>query len=167
MTVIYIFAPLLITAFYNAGLEYWTNTGLTFFITFFISVFLGWFLTKTVDVFSQDAGNYAWKWFEGATDQSPGSFLADSARKGWSGLLALPSNIRKWVARKVKSTGTFWKLFHQFVTNWRNITVRPPALQPTEAEAQQLGLHSTEWTTDISLDKDAQRTARVLKINNY
>ncbi|KAJ1550754.1 hypothetical protein HK405_015964, partial [Cladochytrium tenue] len=167
MAAFYIFAPLIITAFDNAGLAYWTNTGLAFFATFFISAFLGWLLTKTVDVFSQDAGNFAWEWLEGATEQTPASFLAGSARKAWAGILALPSKIRDRAARKAESTRKFWRLFYRFVTSWRTITVRPPSVQPTEEEALQKGLHSSEWTADISQNKDARRTARVLKINNY
>ena len=52
------------------------------------------------------------------------------------------------------------------VMNWRTPTTRPAVPDPTDPEVLSQ-LHSTRWTTDLSPDKEAMRTRRLLNAQSW
>lgn len=50
--------------------------------------------------------------------------------------------------------------------NWRTPTTRPPVPEPTDPEVLSQ-LHSTRWTADLSQDREAVRTNRLLRLQSW
>jgi hypothetical protein len=74
------------------------------------------------------------------------------------------------IARNIAS-GTSSKYYgarkniHTFF-NWRTPTTRPAVPDPTDPQVL-AQLHSTHWTTDLSQDMEAVRTARLLQLQSW
>ncbi|KAI8816225.1 family 2 glycosyltransferase [Fimicolochytrium jonesii] len=168
MTVIYTIMPRLVLSFAAKGWSYWNNVILTFIICLFITLFLAWIFYRTVDNWSLKLARWMWnELFENGTTR-----ISELPRKIGVGSVRLvksiPGGLAAWGRNKSASTAAGYRKFNWFIRHWRSPVVRDRTkLTDADRAVPRDHLCSTTWTADLSNDKEAMRTAWLLRLNSF
>jgi hypothetical protein len=109
-----------------------------------------------------------WIW-DGFFVTAPHNALAlpmKAARAFGTMLISAPGGSAKYVVSKVARKFKATRQGIHTLLNWRTPCTRPPIPDPTDPEVINQ-LHSTRWTSDLSGDDEAVRTARLLRFQQY
>ena len=167
MAIIYGVMPPLVLALKNAGWDYWSNITTTYVVCLSICILAGYVFYKTIDEFALRLARWSWSYLESSKNMSFFQWVSKAYNDTIRGACALPGSFAGLCVSKYRQCRRTCYKTYRFVTNWRNMSVRDPIVEPSTMDAEMLGLHSTEWHADLSNDKKAQRTAWLLRLNSY
>ncbi|KAH8916814.1 glycosyltransferase family 2 protein [Atractiella rhizophila] len=163
---LYTIMPHLIIAFHNDGNSYWDTVTPTYIICLLINIFFAWVAYHLLDRVGLKLGKWIW---DGFFVSKPNNFAAlplKAIKAFFHFLIHAPGEFfTKSTTRTSNKFNGFVKGVHTLF-NWRSPTTRPPVPDPTDPDiiAQ---LHSTRWTSDLSHDQEAVRTAKLLRFQQW
>ncbi|TPX53694.1 hypothetical protein PhCBS80983_g06229 [Powellomyces hirtus] len=168
MTVIYSIMPRIILHLQSEGWSYWNNIIFTYVACLAITIALGWVFYHTVDKGALNLARWMWnELFEKGTTR-----IGELPLKAGKGAVTLvrksPRRFTGWVRRRVLGFVAGCRKFNWFIHNWRTPIVRDrTAMSPADLAVRPQDLRSTFWTADLSQDKEAMRTAWLLRLNSF
>lgn len=165
---IYAFMPHIVLGLNAMGNGYWDIVIPAFICCLIINIFIAWIAYHLFDRVGLKLGKWIWDGLFVTKPKNASAMPLKAVRAFITMCKTAPGQAvkdfkegcsRKWAATKHNT----WTIFH-----WRTPTTIRPAIPFGELDDEMRAqLHSTEWTTSISDNKEAVRTARLLKAQRF
>jgi hypothetical protein len=153
--------PHLIIHFNNQGASFWGMVTPTYIICLMFNIFVAWIAYHLFDRTGLKLGKWIWDGLFVTKPKNAAALPLKMVRAFGTLVIHGPGQfIQSFKSGAVRKRNglkhAWWLAFH-----WRSPTKRNPIPDPTDPDilAQ---LHSTRWTSDMSHDREAMRTARLL-----
>ncbi|KAH9810839.1 glycosyl transferase family group 2-domain-containing protein [Melampsora americana] len=163
---LYSIMPPLIIYYNSIGHSYWNMVMPTYIICLLFNVFIAWVGYHVLDRIGLKLGKWIWDGLFVTKPSTAGALPLKMARAFGNAVLTAPANTVRYIGsttvKKYKATG---KAIHT-IMHWRTPTTRPPIPDPTDPDVISQ-LHSTRWSSDMSHDAEAVRTAKLLTFQQY
>jgi hypothetical protein len=158
---IYAIMPHLVVHFNSQGKGFWDMVIPAYVVCLIFNIFVAWVAYHLFDRTGLKLGKWIWDGLFVTKPKNAGALPLKMVRA--FGTLVVHGPGEFWTSfkkgsaeRSVKTKRFFWLLRH-----WRSPVKRPPVPDPTDPDVL-AQLHSTRWTADLSNDREAMRTQRLL-----
>ncbi|MBW0505521.1 hypothetical protein O181_045236 [Austropuccinia psidii MF-1] len=163
---LYSIMPPLIIYFNDQGNSYWDMVMPAYIICLLFNIFVAWVGYHFLDRVGLKLAKWIWDGFFVSKPTNAGALPMKALRAFGNMLLTTPGNSIRYIGKKaVDKYSTTRKGLHTLM-NWRTPATRQPIPDPTDPEVINQ-LHSTRWTSDMSADAEAVRTAKLLRFQQY
>lgn len=163
---LYSIMPPLIIYFNSQGRSYWDMVMPTYVICLLFNIFIAWLGYHVLDRIGLKLGKWIWDGLFVSKPNTIGSLPLKMVRALGNMILSAPAGSVRYIGsttvQKYKSTR---KGLHTLM-NWRTPATRPAIPDPTDPDVISQ-LHSTRWSSDLSHDAEAVRTAKLLTFQQY
>ncbi|CAH7666424.1 glycosyl transferase family group 2-domain-containing protein [Phakopsora pachyrhizi] len=163
---LYSVMPPLVIYFNDRGRSYWDMIMPTFVICLLVNIFIAWAGYHLLDRVGLKLAKWIWDGFFVTKPNNAGSLPMKALRAFGNMLLTAPGNMCKHAGSKIVTKSKAARKNLHTIMNWRTPTTRPPIPDPTDPDVISQ-LHSTRWTSDMSGDPEAVRTAALLRFQQY
>ncbi|PLW11866.1 hypothetical protein PCASD_21714 [Puccinia coronata f. sp. avenae] len=148
------------------GKSYWDMVMPAYIICLLFNIFVAWLGYHLLDRVGLKLAKWIWDGFFVTKPTNAGALPVKAVRAFGNMLITAPGGLgRSIVTKTVTKCKAIRKNTHT-IMNWRTPCTRPAIPDPTDPEVIRQ-LHSTRWTSDMSGDREAVRTARLLRFQQY
>ncbi|KNZ63133.1 uncharacterized protein VP01_1183g4 [Puccinia sorghi] len=158
--------PPLIIYFNGQGKSYWDMVMPTYIICLLFNIFVAWMGYHLLDRVGLKLAKWIWDGFFVTKPTNAGALPMKAIRAFGNMLITAPGGLTKSIANKIATKYKTTRKNLHTIMNWRTPCTRPAIPDPTDPEVISQ-LHSTRWTSDMSGDREAVRTARLLTFQQY
>ncbi|KEI41382.1 glycosyltransferase family 2 protein [Mixia osmundae IAM 14324] len=158
--------PHLIIHFASQGKSYWDYVIPAYILSLLFNFVVAWVAYHVLDRLGLKLGKWIWDGFFVTKPKNASALPYKMVRAFGHWVVHQPGeSYRDMVNGTASSVRGFIKTC-KTIRHWRSPAVRPVIVSPTDPDllAQ---LHSTRWTADLSQDREAVRTARLLNVQQY
>ena len=163
---IYGLMPHIVLHFNAQGKSYWHCVVAAYCLCLLFNFFVAWVSYHLLDRVGLKLGKWIWDGLFVSKPNTAGALPAKMVRAFIDLVMRGPGRAVRSISSGTSSTFKSIGETTHTILNWRTPTTRPAIADPTDPEVLSQ-LHSTRWTTDISGDKEAVRTARLLWLQSW
>ncbi|CDR39189.1 RHTO0S04e02630g1_1 [Rhodotorula toruloides] len=146
--------------------SYWNVVTPTYILCLMFNFAVAWVSYHLLDRVGLKLGKWIWDGLFVSKPNTAGSLPAKMGRHAFWCVTKGPIVLARGWAKNVASFGKKAKHGIHMAFHWRTPTTRPHVPDPTDPEVL-AQLHSTRWTSDLSHDKEAMRTRKLLRLQSY
>jgi len=162
---LYAIMPPMIIAL-NDGRGYWDMVVPAYIVTLLFNFFVAWVAYHLLDRTGLKLGKWIWDGLF-VTKPKNAAALPFKAVKAFIHMCTtLPGETIRSVGKGSKNAVTKTRTAWWYLFNWRSPTTRPAIPEPTDPEVL-AQLNSTRWTSDMSQDREAMHTAKLLRLQQW
>lgn len=163
---IYSIMPPLVIHLFNNGNSYWDTIIPAYIICLLFNIFVAWVAYHLLDRVGLKLAKWIWDGFFVSKPNNAAALPGKMIRAFGNAIINAPGEGVRWVGSTVMSKSRGFAKGTHTLFHWRTPTTRPPVPDPSDPDiiAQ---LHSTRWTSDLSHDKEAVRTAKLLRMQQH
>ncbi|OAV93223.1 hypothetical protein PTTG_01636, partial [Puccinia triticina 1-1 BBBD Race 1] len=163
---LYSVMPPVIIYLNDHGKSYWDMVMPAYLICLLFNILLAWVGYHLLDRVGLNLAKWIWDGFFVSKPTNAASLPLKSLRAFGNMLISAPGGLVKAIGTKTATKYTSTRKTIHTIMNWRTPCTRPAIPDPTDPEVINQ-LHSTRWTSDMSSDAEAVRTARLLRFQQY
>ena len=162
---IYSLMPPLIIHF-NDGRSFWSMVIPTYILCLMFNIFAAWLSYHIFDRTGLKLGKWIWDGLFVSKPKNASALPLKMVRAFFTLIISGPGNFWRALRKGSSERKTAIKHGLWLAWNWRSPITRMPVPIPTDPDILSQ-LHSTRWTTDMSHDREAMRTHRLLAWQQY
>ncbi|KAA1096238.1 hypothetical protein PGT21_009736 [Puccinia graminis f. sp. tritici] len=163
---LYSIMPPVIIYLNGQGKSYWDMVIPAYLICLLFNIVVAWVGYHLLDRVGLNLAKWIWDGFFVTAPSNAVALPLKAARAFGNMLISTPGGSAKYVTSKVTTKFQATRQGLHTLLNWRTPCVRPAIADPVDPEVINQ-LHSTRWTSDMSSDDEAVRTARLLRFQQY
>lgn len=163
---IYAIMPPVVIHLLNEGKSYWSAIVPAYIICLLFNIFVAWVSYHLLDRVGLKLGKWIWDGFFVSKPNNAAALPWKMVKALGNTIVTFPGEAVGWVGKTTVTKSRQVVSVTKTIANWRTPTTRLPVPDPTDPDivAQ---LHSTRWTSDLSHDREAVRTAKLLRMQQY
>ncbi|GAA5949158.1 hypothetical protein JCM21900_004887 [Sporobolomyces salmonicolor] len=146
--------------------SYWNIVTPTYIICLMFNFLVAWISYHLLDRIGLKLGKWIWDGLFVTKPNTAAALPVKMARHAFDTVVYGPGRMAKDYASSTSKNWASFKSNLHTVMNWRTPTTRPAVPDPTDPEVL-AQLHSTRWTSDLSHDREAMRTRRLLSLQSW
>ncbi|KAA1096243.1 hypothetical protein PGT21_010028 [Puccinia graminis f. sp. tritici] len=163
---LYSIMPPVIIYLNDQGKSYWDMVMPAYLICLLFNILLAWAGYHLLDRVGLNLAKWIWDGFFVSKPTNAASLPMKSLRAFGNMLITAPGGMAKAIGTKTVTKYTNTRKTIHTIMNWRTPCTRPAIPDPTDPDVISQ-LHSTRWTSDMSQDAEAVRTARLLRFQQH
>ncbi|KAH9457125.1 hypothetical protein MJO28_011336 [Puccinia striiformis f. sp. tritici] len=163
---LYSIMPPVVIYLNGQGKSYWDMVMPAYIICLLFNIVVAWIGYHLLDRVGLNLAKWIWDGLFVSAPSNAISLPVKAARAFGTMLFSTPGGSAKYVVKTVSTKFTATRQGLHTLMNWRTPCTRPAIPDPTDPEVINQ-LHSTRWTSDMSADPEAVRTASLLRFQQY